>query len=164
MPFRLLRESAWSALGEEKSILAGDLLQNTRSEEGILKIERPECTRQRGVNGGFLTKNHPPPRVGGGGGRRRVQPITWRSHLRAPALPRRKRRRLHRRHDSRSDHVRRRVAAEAMRSVSARPGAGRGAERTRGVRTAHRRSVRLPTSAEVGVGAHIPCLVEPRRT
>ena len=57
--------------GVEKSSFAGDLLQNTRSEEGILKIERPECTRQGGVNGGFLTKNHtPPPRVGGGGGRR----------------------------------------------------------------------------------------------
>ena len=34
-----LPESAWSALGEEKSILAGDLLQNTKSEEGILKVK-----------------------------------------------------------------------------------------------------------------------------
>ena len=47
----------------EKRTFAGDLLQNTRSEEGILKIERPECTRQGGVNGGFLTKNHTPPLV-----------------------------------------------------------------------------------------------------
>ena len=58
--------------GVEKSSFAGDLLQNTRSEEGILKSETPECTGQGGVCVGFLTNNHTPPRVrvGGGGGRR----------------------------------------------------------------------------------------------
>ena len=50
-------------MGEEKSILAGDLLQNTRSEEGILKRENPECTHQGGVLWGFHTNNHTPPLV-----------------------------------------------------------------------------------------------------
>ena len=56
----------------ENRTLAGDLLQNTRSEEGILKIESPECTGLGRVGVGFLTNNHTPPRgrVGGGGGRR----------------------------------------------------------------------------------------------
>ena len=56
--------------GVEKRTLAGDLLQNTRSEEGILKIEGPECTRDPPVFVVFMHKNHTPPRVGGGGGRR----------------------------------------------------------------------------------------------
>ena len=45
----------------EKRTLAGDLLQNTRSEEGILKVHGPESARQGGVCVGFLTNNHTPP-------------------------------------------------------------------------------------------------------
>ena len=47
--------------GVEKSTFAGDLLQNTRSEEGLLKIEGPECGRQGRVLGSFHRKNHTPP-------------------------------------------------------------------------------------------------------
>ena len=45
----------------ENRTLAGDLLQNTRSEEGILKVHAPESTRQGRVGVGFLTNNHTPP-------------------------------------------------------------------------------------------------------
>ena len=47
--------------GVEKSTLAGDLLQNTRSEEGLLKVVTPECARDPRVFVVFIHKNHTPP-------------------------------------------------------------------------------------------------------